>query len=161
MKRVGKFGITGVTVVLGILLVVFSLTQIGYRLAIDLSGIITKAEKVQSEKGPLGNPQRYFTEYLVLHNATGETNHYRAKGNDVALSRNLEVGSEVEKKKWRLSYSVDGVVMEDFPTLFYGAILLVGSILLVVGATTGKRKNDHQKDIETSDLDDLSVRHKE
>lgn len=72
----------------------FASQEVVSRLLIDVSGTVVSAEVNHREKGPLGNPHRFYTKYKVVDPQTDYTTVYKAKGQDAALSRSLPVGTD-------------------------------------------------------------------
>lgn len=99
----------------------FAGSEIYQRAAIELHGAIVSA--VTSCMQPANN--RCATEYVVK-SQDGSEHSYVAGPTDKALPRRLPIGTQIDKRKWSLSYTVDGQERRDFPLGFYSAILLLG-----------------------------------
>jgi hypothetical protein len=69
----------------------------------------------------------------VIRKPDGSKLEYVAGATDASLSRNIPVGAELEKRKWELSYSVNGKRIKDFPASFYFAILGAAIATLFLG----------------------------
>jgi len=65
---------------------------------------------------------------------------YVAGPNDESLSQSIPDGATVIKKRGQLTYTVDGRVIHDFPTVVYGLFLVFGVPAFVVGCVAGWRR---------------------
>jgi len=111
----------------------FGISVILSRLNIEVSGTIVSAETVRLEKGPLGNPNRSYTRYVVADSLSGDTSEYRAASTDSDLSRKLNVGEVLKKSKGHLYYEVEGQRIDDFPRVFYAVLCSVGAAFILLG----------------------------
>ncbi len=121
-----------VFVVWGAALLWFSITTILTRARIELVGNIVAAEIVNPDPSRPG--WRSKTVYTVQDGAGQPEVEYVAYGADPSLSRSLEVGSRVEKRRWSLDYSIDGETRRDFPTTIYWSLFLVAVVFIACGA---------------------------
>lgn len=129
-------------------MVLFSAQEIGSRLAIDISGVIVKAETRPYNTGVLANPNRKYTEYLVRTMPGGQASKYVAGFTDSELYQNLHAGQTLEKKAWALSYSVDGEVIHDFSVWFYFTIMGIGILLVIVSIRSRVRSRRPNNSLE-------------
>ena len=108
-------------IVLAILTWIFAGAEILQRAAIDLHGIVVSSET--SCVQPQNN--RCATTYVV-ETQLGVQKTYTAGPTDKALRRGLPVGTVLVKDKWRLSYSINGERVDDFPSGFYWGQMVFG-----------------------------------
>ena len=107
----------------------FGLEGIGHRLWIEVDGIVVGAVDIPAKGKP-----RYATEY-VIRAADGSEHTYTAGATDASLPRSMPIGTQLTKKRWQLSYTRDGQLIDDFPLTANSAILGLGLGLLVWGVT--------------------------
>jgi hypothetical protein len=77
---------------------------------------------------------RCVTTYELLTDS-GTRTTYSAGPTDQALAHDIHVGARIEKLPWRFEYTVDGIVIRDFPWVPYLAFVGVGAIMVVRGGT--------------------------
>jgi hypothetical protein len=65
-----------------------------------------------------------------IRRADGLTLDYSAGSTDASLSKNISVGTQLQKDKWELSYRLDGKRIDDFPRFFYFSMIAVAFALL-------------------------------
>jgi hypothetical protein len=110
----------------GILL--FHVFGLAGRACLVVAGEIVSAETHCVQ--PYNN--RCVTTYELIA-ASGTRTVYRAASNDQALARNLAAGSRIDKRPWRLDYTVDGTGVHDFPWAPYVAFSIVGAAMMAYG----------------------------
>ena len=111
----------------GALMIVFSATVISQRLFIKAEGVVVDKE-VQCAK-PLNNRCKSI---YTLAFEDGFQN-YTAGPNDHSLSREIQIGSELRKNQWEIDYKIDNDLVNDFPSIFYAVILLLGFSVSGIG----------------------------
>jgi hypothetical protein len=76
--------------------------------------------------------REYFSPTPLTHGSHVDYQIRRADGSildlsagptDASLSKNISVGMELQKRKWELSYKLDGRLMDDFPRVFYFSMI--------------------------------------
>jgi hypothetical protein len=67
----------------------------------------------------------------IVRAPDGTEQLYTAGGTDSSLPRDLPVGAHIVKRRWELSYSLNGKRIDDFPIYFYSAVTCVACALLV------------------------------
>ncbi len=103
----------------------FGFQTVGARLTTELDGLVVSSQDVPTGRGP-----RYSTEY-TLRGPDGGQQVYVAGPTDASLPRSLPLGTYLRKKKWSLSYTENGRIVNDFPILFY--ILTLGMAIGCLG----------------------------
>jgi len=103
----------------------FACSEIYQRAVIELNGVVVSSQT--SCVQPQNN--RCATTYVVEGPDKSRTT-YIAGPTDKALSRQLPVGTMIAKKKWALAYSINGQRINDFPSIFYGTLLVFGLCLV-------------------------------
>ena len=104
---------------------IFGFQTVGARLTTELDGLVVSSQDVPAGRGP-----RYSTEY-TLRGPDGGQRIYVAGATDASLPRSLPVGTYLRKKKWRLSYTENGEIVNDFPISFY--VLTLGIAIGCLG----------------------------
>lgn len=110
----------------GILVCAFSVVGFYRRASIDLNGEVASSQTTCVQ--PQNN--RCSTVYLV-RGVNGAQQKYVAGFTDGSLPLRLPVGTYIEKKRWHVTYAINGRSINDFPSSFYGILFIVG--LLLVG----------------------------
>jgi len=118
----------------GIPMMLFSLGTINDRLSIDIQGLVVSREVVKYRADPAG----YYSIYQIRQD-DGTIIEYTAHRNDPSLSVDMPDGATLIKRKWELSYTVKGKVVNDFPTVFYPVNAVIGLSILVTGLFFGIR----------------------
>jgi len=116
-KRSATYG----PILIAVLLWLFSGSEIYQRATIELNGTIVSSTTTCMQ--PWNN--RCATEYLVKAH-DGSQQSYVAGPTDKSLPRRLSVGTVVVKRRWALSYSLNGRQVADFPIFFYSGLLILG-----------------------------------
>jgi hypothetical protein len=104
----------------------FGYNGIWQRLQIDLDGKVTARQDYPQTRYTHG-PQTVYT----LQRSDGSIGEYTATRNDPSLPRTIPIGASVTKKKWELSYLLNGQRVDDFPIFAYVAFLVVGVVSLI------------------------------
>ena len=94
----------------------FGYETVWQRLALELDGTVIARREIPQTWASHGPATAY-----VVRGADGRDHDYVSGGNDASPPGNIPVGTDIEKHKWELSYSLNGVRIEDFPTDFYSA----------------------------------------
>lgn len=117
-----------------LLIWLFAGHEIYQRANVVLNGVIvtSKTDCVQ----PYNN--RCATEYVV-ESADHAHVVYVAGPTDASLRRRLPVGTRIRKDKWSLTYFVNGKKVDDFPTRFYGGLMLFGLMCALFGRPSAKK----------------------
>jgi hypothetical protein len=115
------------------LFALFILWGFGYetlwpRLTTNIEGTVVSKEYLARNAWTHGYGTRY-----VIRKPDGSQLEYVAGATDASLSRTIPLGAELEKRKWELSYSVNGKRIKDFPASFYFAILGAALATLFLG----------------------------
>ena len=105
----------------GILFFVFGASEIVRRAIIEVNGYVV--EKNISCSKPFNN--RCVAQYTIINNK-GEHVLYYAGPNDHSLSRKIEIGKLVDKRKGKIEYFVNGNRVDDFPLFFYLLVSIFG-----------------------------------
>jgi hypothetical protein len=108
-------------ILIALLIWLFAGSEIYQRATIELNGTIVSATTTCMQ--PWNN--RCATAYIVKAQ-DGSRHAYVAGATDKALPRRLAVGTVVVKRKWALSYFLNGRQVDDFPILFYSGLLVLG-----------------------------------
>jgi hypothetical protein len=61
----------------------------------------------------------------------GATQRYVAGADDGSLPRDIPLGARITKRKWELSFILNGTRVLNFPIVFY-AIALTGSLISLI-----------------------------
>jgi hypothetical protein len=109
----------------GILVCAFAASGFYKRASIDINGQVTSSQTTCVQ--PQNN--RCSTVYRVK-DMNGVQNKYVAGFTDGSLPLRLPVGAHIEKKKWQLTYALNGRSINDFPLGFYGGLSVFGLILI-------------------------------
>ncbi len=110
-------------ILVAVLMWLFAGSEIYQRAVIDLDGTVIYS--ATSCMQPYNN--RCGTTYL-LRARDGSEQRYDAGPTDKSLRRRLPVGTVLMKKKWALSYAVNGREVRDFPLAFYAGVLGLGCV---------------------------------
>ena len=121
-------------VVFAIVTWLFAGSEILQRATIELRGTVTASNT--SCVQPQNN--RCATEYVVEADKNIHRT-YVAGPTDKALKRRLPVGTVIVKEKWALSYSIDGVLINDFPSVFYWGQMAFGLCCVLLFCVLSKR----------------------
>ena len=111
----------------GIGLMGFSSYCFYYRASIDLQGVV-----ISRQAGHYDTVYRVYTEYTIQE-TNGNIVKYRANSNDLELSRDIPIGSDIIKKRWSFAYTIDGREINDFRLKDYVAIGIIGFLLFLIG----------------------------
>ena len=126
--------------VAGIIFFLLGASEIARRLIIEVAGEVV--EKEVSCSKPFNN--RCVARYVILSKEGGRL-FYSAGPNDHSLSRRIEIGNIVHKRKWEVDYLVNGNRVNDFPVLFYFLMVVFGCGIFVIAFFAYKRgKNSSQ-----------------
>ncbi|MBC3934047.1 hypothetical protein H8K47_01620 [Undibacterium sp. CY7W] len=106
----------------GGVLVLMSISEIYGRASVEIAGVVINREVVCQQ--PSNN--RCVTNYLIKNNSVERQFIYSAGPTDQSLPRNLLVGTELKKEKWKLQFEVDGKIINDFPIDFYVGLFVIG-----------------------------------
>jgi hypothetical protein len=107
----------------------FGYATLWVRLTTAIDGVVVSRQYLPRTPWIHGSGMRY-----VILKADSTTQEYVAGGTDASLSRNIPAGVRLQKRKWELSYSVDGKRIDDFPRYFYSVILAGALALLFWGS---------------------------
>ena len=124
----------GVLIVFAILTWLFAGSEILQRATIELHGTVVTSDT--SCVQPQNN--RCATEYVVETDKHVKKT-YIAGPTDKALPRRLPVGTVIIKDKWALSYSIDGIRINDFPSVFYWGQMVFGLCCALLWYVLSKR----------------------
>ena len=94
----------------------FGYETVWQRLALELDGTVIARREIPQTWASHGPATAY-----VVRGADGRGHDYVSGGNDASLPGNIPIGTGIEKHKWALSYSLNGVRIDDFPIYFYSA----------------------------------------
>ena len=115
----------------GFLLVYFSASTILSRALIKVDGTI-----IESKKEPYFPDQLRETRYACIYtieSSSGDGNfQYIAHQNDSTLAQDLSIGTQIEKKKWEITYKLNNEIIEDFPTQHYINTGCLGVLLVLI-----------------------------
>ncbi len=102
------------------------------RALIELNGTIIESERTRYHPD---DPYslKYFCTYIIKTSDGEETIQYVAHGNDITLARDLPVGTKIEKRKWEITYKINGEIVEDFNLRNYRIIGCIGFFLVMAG----------------------------
>jgi hypothetical protein len=127
-SRFGKVGYWILFSIWGFGLIYFSASTILSRALIEVDGTI-----VRSEEGHLlSGPHRKITTYTIEPENGGETITYVAYGAEPSLALHLPVGTRIEKGKWKITYTVNDEIIEDFPTQHFINYGCLGVLLVLI-----------------------------
>jgi hypothetical protein len=126
----------GLFVLWGVMMLAFSFGTMWQRARLDFDGIIEHRD----EKRHWSGPHRSYTVYIIRPATGGNSFQYVAEGNDAALSSELPIGAHIVKRKWQLSYSVNGQPRHDFPRVFYRVVAGIGLVIFLVAVPFLYRK---------------------
>ena len=121
--------------IVGIILVVMSGSEIYGRASVEVNGKIVNKEVVCQQP----NNNRCVANYLISSDLGKNQSIYSAGPTDQSLLRDLPVGTVLKKKKWELVYEVDGKTIDDFPITFYVGLIAIG--LFAIGVWIYKRNS--------------------
>lgn len=120
----GAQGIYRGTIAFGLIFLAFGGTQLYKRGSINIQGkIISSTTECQQQKS------RCATRYTV-EKSNGSLVSYTAGFSNGGLARELPKGTYIDKEKWHIEYSINGSIVDDFPTTLYTASLLIGILLI-------------------------------
>ena len=94
----------------------FGYETVWQRLALELDGTVIVRREIPQTWASHGPATAY-----VVRGADGVDQVYVSGATDASLPGNIPIGTEIEKHKWALSYSLNGVRIDSFPTYFYSA----------------------------------------
>lgn len=118
-----------VLILFGAVIFIFHSCTTYQRVHLEVIGKIVSKENSHYKN----HPNRPFTVYKLQNLSTGEEFAYKADAIDHALSRNLQIGSIVEKKRGKIDYLVDKNEIQDFPKGIYFTAIFLGGILVIFG----------------------------
>src|SRR5438309_567348 len=95
-------------------------TVIG-RLLIETDGTVVSRQTI-----PKARPNAIYT----MRAPGGDIFTFTSGASDASLPRDFLVGSHVTKRKWDLSYTVNGQRISNFPVTFYGVLSGIGASLV-------------------------------
>jgi|SRR5271155_3095329 hypothetical protein len=104
----------------------FGYETVGLRLGIALDGVVISRQELPRNWYTHGTGTAY-----VVRADDGTDQSYVAGATDGSLPRSLPLGAHVTKRKWELSYLLNGKRVEDFPVMFY-AVVLAGALVCLV-----------------------------
>jgi len=117
----------------GLLFSIFGVCEMMARVNLAVDGVVVSSILDCKE------PNRCVRRYVLRSSETGREFKYAAAGVDHALSRSIPNGARVVKKKGELKYTVDGRVIDDFPTNVYLVMLAITVTVVVAGSVAGIR----------------------
>lgn len=112
--------------IIGLIVAGMACSEIYERAALQVNALIVGREVVCQQ--PKNN--RCVTNYSLKDTADNSLHTYSAGPTEQALSTELKIGSSINKQRWYLSYEVNGKEVDDFPTLFYVGLLLMGIVAI-------------------------------
>lgn len=115
----------------GIIALVMCVTSVGGRLLLDVNGTITAREVTTGYR-----PAAIYT----VSTSNGGKSTFISGPTDASLPRDLKIGSNLEKRKWELGYSINGNYVLDFPIGFYIGVLVLGICLLFISVRLALRQ---------------------
>jgi hypothetical protein len=118
-----------VLILFGAVIFIFHSCTTYQRVQLEVIGKIVSKENSHYKN----HPNRPFTVYKLQSLSTGEEFTYKADAIDPALSRNLQIGSIVEKQKGNIDYLVDKNKIQDFPKGIYFTAIFLGGVLVIFG----------------------------
>ena len=115
----------------------FGYETVWRRLALELDGTVIARRDIPQTWASHGPATAY-----VVRGADGRDHDYVSGATDASLPGNIPVGTDIEKHKWELSYSLNGVRIKDFPTDFYSAWCGVALACVLWAALQVVRRHD-------------------
>lgn len=115
----------------------FGYQTVGLRLGTALDGVVIAREPIPRNRYVHGTGTIY-----VVRGNDGVTQKYVAGATDGSLPRNIPLGAHITKRKWELSYLLNGKRVADFPVIFYAIILSGALVCLISGSAQLMRRND-------------------
>jgi hypothetical protein len=106
--------------VAGTLSLLFGASEIGQRLLIDVEGTVISSRTTTGNR-----PGTYY----VIRGENGKEFQYVAGATDMSLPRRLPEGTNIKKKKFELSWQLNGNTVKDFPLNFYLGACGIGLML--------------------------------
>ena len=116
-------------IITGAVILLFHSYTTYQRVKLEVIGKIVTRE----EHNYKNNPNLTFTVYKLENLSTGKEFTYKANSTDPALSRNLQVSSNVEKQRGNIDYLVDKNTIKAFPKKIYFSGIFLGSLLFIIG----------------------------
>lgn len=107
----------------------FSLHAILSRALIELDGTIIEEYHPDSPY----KDRKYSCTYIIKRGDGEDTIQYVAVGLDYSLALDLPVGTKIEKKKWEITYKLNGEIVEDFNVRHHIIIGCIGFFLVIAG----------------------------
>jgi hypothetical protein len=101
----------------------FGYETVWARLTTEVNGVIAAKQEV-STSGRRGA-------VYILRGSNGDNHQYVAGATDASLSRDMPVGTTIEKRKWEFSYLRNGVRVNDFPIYAYSAMFGIAFVCLL------------------------------
>ena len=113
----------------GLFLSILAAAEMSARANLTVDGIVISSEL----RHPEGARNRESRAY-VLQSPSGEEFQYSAGPNDHSLSQSIPNGARVIKKKGKMTYTVDGRTIDDFPTGVYSVAGAGGALVFIMGS---------------------------
>lgn len=104
----------------------FGYETVGLRLGIAVDGVVIKREVIPRTWASHGTGMVY-----VVRRSDGGEQTYIAGATDGSLPQNIPLGAHIVKRKWELSYLLNGQRIHDFPIVFY-TIILGGAVIALI-----------------------------
>lgn len=98
----------------------FGIETLGTRLLTEIDGVVISKQEM---------PRRWYIHgsgtIYVLRGTDGAEHQYVSGATDASLRNDMPVGTHLTKHKWELSYFRDDIRVDDFPLVFYVAMLSI------------------------------------
>jgi hypothetical protein len=91
----------------------FGYETVGLRLSIDLNGLIVDRQTIPRNWSTHGTGTVY-----TVRADNGTMQRYVAGATDGSLPRDIPLGARIAKRKWELSYTLNGTRVLNFPIVF-------------------------------------------
>jgi len=115
----------------------FGYETIGQRLLLELDGVVISRQEIPRSWATHGTGTAY-----VVRGADGTDHRYVSGATDASLPDDIPIGADLEKHGWQLSYSLNGVRVDDFPRYFYSAMCGIALACLLWAALQWVRRHD-------------------
>lgn len=123
-----------ITLVWGFPMVLLPISSIFSRAIIDVEGKVIQSSVSCPDPS---NRTRCNTFYVIQPIDGGSIIQYVSGYADSSIAKGLNLvnGTEIQKLKWRLYYTVNGVEVDDFPLTFDLIIIFIGVAIICIGVT--------------------------
>lgn len=137
LRRKSALGFVGLIAWAVFMLWGFGLETVGGRLMLELDGVVISRQEIPRTAGVHGTGTIY-----VVREADGTDHKYIAGATDASLSRDIPKGTYLKKQKWDLSYTENGVRVDDFSRVFYGITCGIALACLLWGVFQLARQHE-------------------